>query len=56
VPVPEKTEVKDEKKEKEKKKGSDEWHAAQCVQNDGTGWAECPLKFDNVNEVKDSFL
>lgn len=22
-----------------------------CEQNDGTGWAECPLKMDNVNTV-----
>lgn len=48
---PEKIKDKDVEKEKKLKKGSDEWQAKNCEQNDGTGWAECPIKLDNVNSV-----
>jgi hypothetical protein len=43
---------KDDKPTKPKK---EVWDAAQCVQNDGTGWSECPQKFDTVN-FPDSFI
>ena len=40
-----------EEKDKEVKKGSDEYAAKNCEQNDGTGWAECPIKMQNANTV-----
>lgn len=41
---------KDEKPKKEV------WDAAQCVQNDGTGWSECPQKLDTINFPGNNFI
>lgn len=45
----------DPKKDEPKKPKKEVWDAAQCVQNDGTGWSECPQKFDTIN-YPDSFI